>query len=233
MEISVKLGRDIFKVNLNEPLDISIPLIHDKSPIAFGAPVYESTPVQAGSFIGALEKGAPVNFYNLKINPHGNGTHTESVLHINKKGKNIFKTLTKQHFIAKVITVKPSKHKNGDRVVDKSALNFKKLDLKHVEALVIRTRPNVVKKKSQNYTGKNPIYFSHQLLKQISDSSINHLLIDVPSVDREVDGGRLKGHNAFWNTKGKIRVNKTITELIFVDNTIMDGLYLLNLQIIP
>ena len=62
---------------------------------------------------------------------------------------------------------------------------------------------------------------------------IKHLLIDLPSVDKEDDGGELKGHNAFWNTKGILRKDATITEFIYVSNKIEDGAYMLNLLIAP
>jgi hypothetical protein len=62
-------------------------------------------------------------------------------------------------------------------------------------------------------------------------------LIDLPSVDREEDEGKLLAHKAFWNVKDvntlneDARKNCTITEMIFVENEIQDGSYLLNLQI--
>jgi len=62
---------------------------------------------------------------------------------------------------------------------------------------------------------------------------VKHLLIDLPSVDRGKDGGELLCHNTFWNTKGKIRMDATITELIYVDNKIDDGTFFLNLQVAP
>ena len=62
---------------------------------------------------------------------------------------------------------------------------------------------------------------------------IKHLLIDLPSVDRERDQGKLLSHNAFWDTEGKMRLDATITELIFVPNKIDDGTYFLNIQIAP
>ena len=62
---------------------------------------------------------------------------------------------------------------------------------------------------------------------------IKHLLIDLPSVDKEKDNGELKGHKAFWNYNGKLRKDCTITEFIYVSNKIEDGTYFLNLQIAP
>jgi len=62
---------------------------------------------------------------------------------------------------------------------------------------------------------------------------VKHLLIDLPSVDKEKDDGELLSHNAFWNTSGKLRLDATITEFIFVRNDIQDGTYFLNIQVAP
>lgn len=66
----------------------------------------------------------------------------------------------------------------------------------------------------------------------------NHLIVDLPSVDKEKDNGELLAHKAFWNVKNiqnlnsDARLQATITELAFVPNTVPDGNYLLNLQIV-
>jgi hypothetical protein len=62
---------------------------------------------------------------------------------------------------------------------------------------------------------------------------VQHLLIDLPSVDRESDGGALAFHHAFWNVPQNPDFNRTITELIFVDSAIEDGNYILELQVAP
>ena len=65
---------------------------------------------------------------------------------------------------------------------------------------------------------------------------VQHLLVDTPSVDRLFDDGQLTAHNIFWETKGKVfnpnNKNKTITEMIFYHDSLMDGVYLLNLEIL-
>jgi arylformamidase len=233
MKIKLSHNQINYEADLSKPLDISIALAHKKSPIAFGAPKYESTPFQEGDFIGSLESGAPVNFYNIKINPHGNCTHTESVRHIDARGDSIIDTLSQQHYITSLITITPELMANGDKVVTKKCIDIAAIKEDKLEALVIRTKPNRASKKTTNYTGTNPVYYSVELLQLIAKTSVKHLLIDVPSVDREVDGGKLAGHKAYWNTKKNIAKDKTITELIYVDNKIKDGLYLLNLQILP
>lgn len=59
----------------------------------------------------------------------------------------------------------------------------------------------------------------------------------MPSVDKEHDEGKLLAHKAFWKVKdvhnlnADARLDATITEMIFVDDAVEDGSYLLNLQI--
>jgi hypothetical protein len=53
------------------------------------------------------------------------------------------------------------------------------------------------------------------------------LLVDFPSVDREQDEGRLSCHKIFWNYPENPRTDHSITELIYVPDTIKDGFYLL------
>jgi kynurenine formamidase len=113
-----------------------------------------------------------------------------------------------------------------------NALKFQKS-----EALIIRTLPNLETKKSKNYSKTNPPYLSEEAAIFIREIGIQHLLIDLPSVDREEDEGKLLAHKAFWNVKDvtnlneDARMNCTITEMIYVEDEIQDGNYMLNLQI--
>ena len=111
------------------------------------------------------------------------------------------------------------------------------LNGKTPEAIIIRTLPNVDGKKHKNYSHSNPPYVEEATATFIREVGINHLLIDLPSVDREEDGGALLAHKAFWNVKDTHNLNAdarhkaTITELVFIPDTVQDGTYLLNLQI--
>ena len=93
--------------------------------------------------------------------------------------------------------------------------------------------PNLPEKKSKKYSNTNPTYLSEEAAVYLKEKGIKHLLIDLPSVDKEKDGGKLLAHNAFWNTSGDVRMDATITEFIFVPNAVDDGEYLLNLMIAP
>jgi arylformamidase len=223
-----------YRANLEKPVDISIPLRDGSSQVnCFYAPLYETAPVVAGSFVGSTAQGGAVNFFNVRLNPHGNGTHTECVGHISKERHSIQNCLKQFHFPAQLISVYPQRLENGDRVV--TAAQLKELYARvPASALVLRTMPNNPDKLTRNYSGTNPPYLEPAALAWMAERGIQHLLLDLPSVDREEDGGALAGHRAFWQYPDTLRKNRlpcTITELIFVPAEVPDGLYLLNLQI--
>ena len=59
------------------------------------------------------------------------------------------------------------------------------------------------------------------------------MIIDLPSVDKEQDDGLLSFHHKFWNIPNDPIMDRTITELAYIPNSVLDGSYLLNLQIAP
>lgn len=230
MQAKILTRRGEFSVDFSKPIDISIPLIPGKeSPNCFWAPTFVADPVVSGDWIGDTTKGGIVNFKNIKINPHGNGTHTECVGHISVEFASINETLKNFHFLSRVCSIFPQKLENGDRVITLELV--KDLDLENIDALIIRTLPNHLDKLDRMYSGTNPAYIHHEAISYIVDRGVSHLLVDTPSVDREEDGGKLLGHRTFWNYPATLDKTKTITELIFVNESIKDGLYLLNLQI--
>ena len=117
-------------------------------------------------------------------------------------------------------------------VISKKQLRFA-LRNKKCEAIIIRTIPNTKEKLSKHYSNTNPPYLLEEAAIYLKEKGVKHLLIDLPSVDKEKDEGKLLAHNAFWNTSDNIRLDATITEFIFVPNTVIDGTYFLNIQIAP
>ncbi len=221
-------GQD-YEADLTTPIDCSIPLQSEKGPNCYFAPPFEATPVVTETFTGSIESGFPVNFYNLRINPHGNGTHTECSGHINPGPLFIGKLFNEYHLAARLITVEPSDLK-GDKIITRDMLRDQQQPWP--EAVLVRTDPNFDDKLSRNYSGTNPPYFQPEALAFLAASGVNHLLTDLPSVDREDDGGKLFAHHAFWGKGAELRSNCTITELIYVPDEVVDGLYLLNLQVL-
>lgn len=235
-----------FEIDLSKPIDISIPLTNtDENPIAWyiEKPVIE--PVVFGDWIGKVSEGkSSTNFNNIFFNPHGHGTHTECLGHITNDFYSINQSLKQFFFISKLITIEPEKV-GDDFVITKESISTS-LNVTSIEgastslsvtALVIRTLPNQKDKKSRKYSNTNPPYLSEEATVFIRESEIQHLLIDLPSVDKEHDEGKLLAHKAFWNVKdthnlnSDARLNATITEMIYVPDEIEDGDYILNLQI--
>ncbi|MFH6933783.1 cyclase family protein [Flavobacterium sp. FlaQc-30] len=225
-----------YQIDLSKPIDISIPLTNtDENPIAWyiEKPVIE--PVIFGDWIGKVSEGkSSTNFNNIFFNPHGHGTHTECLGHITNDFYSINQSLKQFFFFAKLITIEPDKI-GDDYVITKEHISTS-LNVTS-EALIIRTLPNQKEKKSRKYSNTNPPYLSEEAAVFIRESEIQHLLIDLPSVDKEHDEGKLLAHKAFWNVKdthnlnSDARLNATITEMIYVPDEIEDGDYILNLQI--
>lgn len=226
-----------YQVDLSTPLDISLPITSDgKNPIAWYQNQPEISPVTMGDWIGKVSEGkSSTNFNNIFFNPHAHGTHTECLGHITREFYSVNQALKQFFFMAELVSVQP-KLRNEDLVITKNQIE-KALNGKKPEAIVIRTLPNLEAKKHVNYSNTNPPYLLEEAATFIREIGIKHLLIDLPSVDREEDEGKLLSHKAFWNVKDVNQVNEdarfecTITELIFVSDTISDGTYLLNLQI--
>lgn len=223
-----------YKIDLSKPIDISIPLRSGKKNVnAFFIPDVKIEPFRAGSFVGAVNRGGSCNVNNITFNPHGNGTHTECVGHISKELISINQCLREFFFTATVISIKPQQS-GEDQVILKSQLEKKFAGISKADfpsALIIRTLPNSKSKISRKYSGSNPPYLDHQAAAWLREKGIDHLLLDLPSVDRETDGGKLAAHHAFWNYPKQTRMHATITELIYVPDGVKDGNYILNLMI--
>jgi kynurenine formamidase len=253
MIITFTQHQKTYQADLSKPIDISIPLVFNSlnAPNAWYCPMPEATPQRFGAFDIAVGNGAAVNSYSVKIYPHGNGTHTESVGHILMDNVNIGvdKTgwvsinmaLKNYHVVAQLLSVFPLKKEDGDRVISQEQLEeaFESFDNNPFDALIVRTMPNDDTKKNRQWSGSNPPYFEVDGLVYLAEKNMTHLLTDLPSVDREDDGGKVAAHRAFWqvsdeknliNTEG-VRYHATITEMIYVPDRVKDGLYLLNLQI--
>jgi arylformamidase len=212
--------------------DISLPLINnDQNPLAWYVepPVFE--PVRVNGFVGSVSEGGSVNFRNIFFNPHGHGTHTECLGHITEEVHSVNRHLKSYFFRAQVVSVTPEQ-RGEDKVISRKSLGSL-LDNCSCEALVIRSLPNTDAKKHKNYSATNPPYLDLDLIDVLETCGVEHLLIDLPSVDRENDNGALAFHHAFWQVPQNPRFHKTITELVFVPDSVPDGEYILNLQTAP
>lgn len=219
-------------------LDISISLSSDsENPRAWYVEPPRFEVVRANGFVGSVAEGGGVNFRDIFFNPHGHGTHTECLGHITETVYSINELLKTSFFKTVLISVEPEKQwnetaKTTDWVISKAQLTTLLAGIQ-TEALVIRTLPNGVSKKHKNYSSSNPPFIEKDAIEVLNAAGIKHLLIDLPSVDREEDGGVLAFHHAFWGVPENPQFDKTITEFIYVSDDIQDGNYILNLQTAP
>lgn len=234
MIISFSFNNKNYRADLLEGIDISIPLKSgEDNPNCYYADAPHFEVIRAGSFIGSVKEGGVVNHKKITFTPHGNGTHTECYGHIDAEDTaTINKILQNSHALATVVSLAPVVSVNGDRILTLDAYK-EKVKHEHVPAVVIRSLPNDASKQTRPYSGTNPPYLDATLTAYLATEGVEHLLIDLPSVDKEVDDGKLAAHKAFWKSGDVSRKHCTITELVYVPDHIPDGLYLLNLQIAP
>lgn len=231
MIATIHKGNNPFTVDFSKPIDISIPVRNiEDATRAWYVPAASIEPVRMGDWVGSVEAGNSVNFRNVFFNPHAHGTHTECVGHISKEFVSINQHLKQFMFLAALVSVEPQRI-NEDAVITKIQLQTLLEQYDKLDALVIRTLPNFETKLHQNYSDTNPAFIDVECISYLNKLGVRHLLIDTPSVDKEKDNGELLFHKAFWEYPNNIQYDKTITELVYVDSQVQDGMYLLNLQI--
>jgi len=252
MIISVQTNNRICKIDLENPIHISIPLdFNGVQPNAYAVEKAVSKPYEAGNLIGDTRRGGSCNFEQLTFIPHCNGTHTESIGHITHDRISIHDCLRDAFIPATLISVAPENASktnetyavslnNEDKLITQKALEnaFREMDENFLDGLIVRTLPNGKEKLTQTYLEKIPPFFSTEAMKYITEKNVKHLQVDVPSIDRIFDEGKLSNHRFFWNVEAESFEpneesfpHKTITEMIFAPESVEDGAYLLNLQI--
>ena len=224
----------IWRIALNDPIDLSIPLDADSpGPRAWhvGPPLF--TPVRDGEKTYAVKDGSPVNFRDVTFNPHGNGTHTESVGHITPEVQPVGPVFQRYWFAAQLVSILPQERRTADGVDKVITLGLMRSAIgeNFPEALVLRTWPNDADKRTREWTGTNPTYIEKEACAWLRSIGVRHLLLDLPSVDREEDKGELAAHHAFWDYPNTLDLRRTITEMIYVPDEVRDGDYLLEMQV--
>jgi kynurenine formamidase len=230
--VSVTLDDWKAYADLSSPTDIGITPGLTDNVNCFHAPELSVSPFTSNDFIGDTRFGSPVNFMNIQCNPHGNGTHTECVGHISEERIYLTDCMQDFHFVSFLTSITPENQPNGDQVITLSSLEKMKLR-KGTKGLIIRTLPNDEQKRQRKYSDTNPPFIMEEAIQWMVHHNIEHLLVDLPSIDKEQDGGKLLAHKSFWQFPFDIRKKATITELIYVPNHITDGYYLVNLQFYP
>ena len=82
-----------------------------------------------------------------------------------------------------------------------------------------------------------PVFFTNDSISFLSNQEIQHLVVDIPSLDRMEDDGILGNHRIFWGNgkdlKGDLDSNshRTVTELAYIPDDVEDGFYFLGIQL--
>ncbi len=248
----VEINNQVYKIDLENPLDVSIPLdFNGAQPNAYGAERATATACEAGNLIGDTRRGGSCNFEQIKFIPHCNGTHTECVGHITDQRISVYQSLRDSFIPAALVSISPEnafqteetypvKLNAEDRLITKKNLRnrLEGTGTNWLDALIVRTLPNDDSKKTRAYMEQPPPFFSTEAMRYVAEKGVKHLLVDMPSIDRAFDAGKLSNHRVFWNIAPESRaineaslIHNTITEMIYVPDEIEDGAYLLNLQI--
>ena len=216
--------------------DLSIPLAFDApQPTFFGVPAAADAVVAAGSFVGDVRRGGSCNCSTYTLTPHCNGTHTECVGHVTGERLSV-RELSGEHFSAALlVSVGPMPIITHAVLVAAVGSH----ELSNYRALVVRTLPNTRDKVERNYDRAPAAYFDAEAMRWIVSKDITALVVDLPSLDRG-DDRELIAHRIFWglppgasSVAQAARSTATVTELAFIDDSIADGQYLLNLQVAP
>lgn len=228
--------------DLSRPVSIAIPLEFDGPQAAcFDAPPASSRP---------LFPGLGCNCAVLTLAPHCNGTHTECVGHLTEDRVAVSERVPGGLVLALLVTLAPVPAAGsgedsdpapapGDRLVTAAALEaaFRRFDSAQPRAMILRTA-EPASGPHRSYQGAAPApYLSRQAAAWLVARDVQHVVLDLPSADRADDGGRLTAHRVFFGlpagsrrSQDAVRPAASITELAWIDASIADGWYLLDLQ---
>jgi kynurenine formamidase len=253
--VALHLGGVAIRADLERGFDLSIPLrFSGAQPSAFGAPPASAAPLRVGDFVGDVAQGGSCNCAEVRFVPHCNGTHTECVGHVSREAVHIHEIRPRGLEPALLLSVatlpaagcgesSDPPPQPGDRLITARALAaaWQRCAWPQVpvRALVLRTLPNAADKPTHRYEMDSPPpYVTREAAQWLVEHEIEHLLLDVPSMDRLDDGGRLTAHRIFWglppgstDAAAAARAHATITELVFAADAVPDGRYLLDLHI--
>ena len=238
MLMSFEVGSRKFVADMTRGVSIAIPLhFGGPQPNFFGAPPADAAPVKSGAWVGDVRKGGSCNVYRYNFTPHCNGTHTECIGHMVEDPVYVAECLPTAPLPATLVSVTPK-----EMLID--ATQLQAALLRHSQggfrrALVLRTLPNGEDKLTRRYEGKLPAaYVGLDAAELLVRMGVEHLLLDVPSLDPAEDEGRMSAHRVFWDMPAHShrladvrRPKATVTEMVYVPDSVPDGYYLLDLQI--
>jgi kynurenine formamidase len=247
------IGGRAVRADLARGVCVAIPLdFAGPQPCHFGVTAATAEALVAAGFVGDTRQGGSCNVPVITLNPHCNGTHTESISHIVDEVVPVHQVIGPEPIPATLITIRPvaavqsvetyrPATGSDDVLITAESLTtaLREEAPEWLEAVVVRTAPNDPGKQTRQYAqGPPPPYFTIEAMDYLRSRGTRHVLVDLPSVDRMHDEGLLTVHHRFWQVPEgqhrltpESRLDQTITEMIFVPDDVADGRYLLSLQV--
>jgi kynurenine formamidase len=232
MKAQIVINDRTYTIDLNQPsADLSMAVSDVARAWYIIAPTFK--PVVLGDWKGSVALGGAVNFFNISFNPHAHGTHTETAGHITKERHSINTNFKNPYTKSVLLTVTPVQ---GVVTFDDFLVQWEKASSKNwldqTESVILRTEQHEGSL-LRDYSNTDWPFLASEIGAFLRSSGIDHLIIDQPSVDQEEDGGALACHRSFWGATPLESLHRTITELAHIPIEVIDGVYLLNLQVAP
>ncbi len=237
----MRLGGAVWECDLGRPICLAVPTSFEGEGLrCFGAPAASAHPLSVPGFTGRVELGGSCNCSTLTLTPHCNGTHTECAGHLTVQRLDAFRVVPAGPIPALLVTT-PGRSAVTAQDLERAWSAAARAGLPP-RALVVRTSradgaPSDPQTRLRELGSGSAGYLEPEAAGWLVERGIEHLVVDLPSIDPMKDGGRLAAHRAFFGLPPgssdlalAARAGCTITELACVPDAAADGEYLLELQ---
>ena len=252
MIAELHIGGQKIRVALDRGVSLAIAVdFTNPGPRHFGAAAATTKPFAVGSFSGSVASGASANCSTITLTPHCQTTHTESVAHLTRESGDTWRVVPRGLLPAVVVSVIPEPARESSESTDPQPWGTDILITKRrlraawpmgrmvdPVAAIIRTLPNDAAKRTRDYSDLVPPYLTREAVEWLVEKRIEHLVLDVPSLDRTHDDGRMVGHRLFFGLPAgstargdAARSRATITELAFIPDEVHDGPCVMSLAV--
>lgn len=218
--LRLRIGDAEWVGDADDAVDVSVSVqpyeLPGKQSCAFHLPGASAAPFTAGSFVCAVDAGASVNCPVVSFCAHSNGTHTECVGHV-LPGHITLDDVGRRPPVmaALLLTVRPRRlgdssdtYPSGrpddmavtsEAVADAlAALSSTSSVTGPVAAVCLRTREDADGAGPRDWSGSNPPYLTGEAVVAVRRLGAAHVLVDLPSLDREDDRGHLIAHRTLF-----------------------------------
>lgn len=210
------------RYNLSNVIRVSRPIYTQdtiQTPQAFYLPTFQYKPVEIGDFVGDLAQGGSCNVRTVSFTPH-NLTHLEVSSHV-LEGGNKLTDLSPSDLQGEVYLIDLSKEDFDDVYIQPKHIQAQINQLpKDAQLVGIKTKYSLMTPNFE-FSGTDPLCLHPDTTSYLRQElpELRALILDLPSVDREDDGGLLAAHKNFFTL-----AKNYVVELAYFD-TLKEGYY--------